>query len=83
MTSEQQPPYTIRLCQAIEDFHQCVELQSTVWKFPDAEVTPVRAFVITAHSGGFTYGAFDPDGKMLGFSHALPAFDTNKRPFIY
>lgn len=62
---------------------QCVELQRTVWKFPDAEVTPVRAFVITSHSGGFTYGAFDPDGKMLGFSHALPAFDQNKRPFIY
>lgn len=83
MTSEQQPPYTIRLCQSIEDFHQCVELQSTVWKFPDVEVTPVRAFVITMHSGGFTYGAFDPDGKMVGFSHALPAFDANKRPFIY
>lgn len=83
MTSEQQPPYTIRLCQSIEDFTQCVKMQSTVWKFPDAEVTPVRAFVITMHSGGFTYGAFDPDGKMLGFSHALPAFDTNKRPFIY
>ncbi len=83
MTSEQQPPFTIRLCQAIEDFDQCVEMQRIVWRFPDAEVTPVRAFVITMHSGGFTYGAFDAAERMLGFSHALPAFDTNKRPFIY
>lgn len=83
MTFEQQPPYTIRLCQSIEDFHQCVEMQRTVWKFPDAEVTPVRAFVITMHSGGFTYGAFEATGQLLGFSHALPAFDKNKRPFIY
>jgi predicted GNAT superfamily acetyltransferase len=83
MTSEQQPAYTVRLCDSIEDFTQCVEMQRTVWKFPDAEVTPVRAFVITMHSGGFTYGAFDEDGRLLGFSHALAAFDKNKRPFIY
>lgn len=83
MTLENNPAYIIRLCDTVEDFTQCVGLQSTVWKFPDAEVTPVRAFVITLHSGGFTYGAFDEAGRMLGFSHALPAFDKNRRPFIY
>lgn len=81
MTSEN---YTIRLCDKIEDFAACVELQRVVWKFEDADVTPVRSFVITQHSGGFTYGAFaNDDGRLLGFSHALAAFDEQRRPYIY
>jgi predicted GNAT superfamily acetyltransferase len=84
MTSESKPGYTIRLCETVADFNACVELQRAVWQFADVDITPVRGFVITSHSGGFTYGAFaNDDGRMLGFAHALPAFDENRRPYIY
>ena len=78
------PEYEIRLCESVGEFASCVEMQRIVWQFSEVDLTPVRSFVITAHSGGFTYGAFSTeDDQLLGFAHALPAFDRNNRPYIY
>jgi predicted GNAT superfamily acetyltransferase len=75
--------YTIRECAALEDFAACLEMQREVWQFSDLDITPLRSFVITRRGGGFTFGAFAPDGRLLGFAHALPAFDAQRRPYYY
>lgn len=74
---------TFRQCTSLADFGACIELQRLVWQFTDLDIIPLRSFVITMHSGGMTYGAFDEAGRMLGFSHALAAFDDDRRPFYY
>ena len=79
------PEYEIRLCETVNDFAACVDLQRSVWQFSEVDLTPVRSFVITQHSGGFTYGAFskEEDQSLLGFAHALPAYDDGNRPYVY
>src|SRR6185369_10876244 len=92
MTSETaNPDYTIRLCTTFEEFTACINLQRAVWQFVDLDITPMRSFIITRHSGGMTYGAFsntgsktgDPSGRLLGFAHALAAFDEELKPYYY
>lgn len=58
-------------------------MQKEVWQFSDLDITPLRSFVITLHSGGFTLGAFDGEDMLLGFAHALAAFDDCNRPYYY
>lgn len=68
----------------MEDFAACLNMQREVWQFADLDITPLRSFVITRNSGGFTLGAFDEsDGRLLGFAHALAAFDERRQPFFY
>lgn len=83
MTSERNPEYTIRDCTSFADFAACIALQRDVWQFSDLDITPMRSFVITKHSGGQTVGAFEQSGKLLGFAHMLPAFDEQLRPYFY
>jgi len=77
------PRYTIRNCTTFEEFYRCIGLQRTVWQFADLDITPLRSFVITQHSGGFTLGAFDSADELLGFAHALAAFDVWLNPYYY
>ena len=84
MSSAQSSVYTIRPCKNFEEFAACVTLQREVWQFSDLDVTPVRALVVNQNSGGFTLGAFNnEDGNLLGFAHALPAFDATLQPYYY
>ena len=84
MTPEPEiPDYIIRLCTTFEEFTACINLQRDVWQFVDLDITPMRSFIITSHSGGMTYGAFDSSGQLLGFAHALAAFDEKLKPYYY
>jgi predicted GNAT superfamily acetyltransferase len=84
MTSpSNQPEYTIRQCRTLTEFQACLAMQKEVWEFADLDVTPLRSFVIALHSGGFTLGAFDRADTLLGFAHALAAFDQQRRPYFY
>ncbi len=59
-------------------------MQREVWQFADLDITPLRSFVITKNSGGFTLGAFSDTGnQLLGFAHALAAFDEQSQPYYY
>lgn len=73
----------IRQCLTFEDYSACIELQRTVWGFEDLDITPLRSFVITRRGGGFTLGAFDATERLVGFAHALPAFDNSNQPYYY
>jgi predicted GNAT superfamily acetyltransferase len=75
--------YTIRVCATLEEFEACLQMQRDVWQFSDLDVTPLRSFVITRRGGGFTLGAFDESNKLIGFAHALAAFDEKLRPYYY
>src|SRR5262249_60140773 len=75
--------YTIRECTTFEEFAASVEIQRAVWGFEDLDIAPPRSFVVARKGGGFTYGAFDQVAGMVGFSHALPAFDEKMRPYYY
>lgn len=84
MASTSSPAYQIRPCRSFDDFLACLEMQRTVWQFSDLDITPLRSFVITQQNGGFTLGAFAEDnGRLLGFAHALAAFDEQRQPYYY
>ena len=74
---------TIRKCEALEEMQACFALQKEVWKFADADLIPVRMFVVAGKIGGQVIGAFlqtndkrnddrDGEGKLIGFALAIP-----------
>lgn len=84
MSSLSSSNYSIRDCASLEDFVACINMQREVWQFADVDIMPLRSFVISRNNGGFTLGAFaEGEGRLLGFAHALAAFDEQLRPFYY
>ena len=61
----------IRRCEGLEELRACVALQKEVWKFTDAELVPLRMFVVAEKVGGQVMGAFDGE-KMVGFALSVP-----------
>ncbi len=61
----------IRRCRGLEELRACVALQKEVWNFTDAELIPLRMFVVAAKVGGQVMGAFDGD-EMVGFALSVP-----------
>ncbi|MGA2644882.1 MAG: GNAT family N-acetyltransferase [Candidatus Sulfotelmatobacter sp.] len=60
-----------RRCQGLEELRACVALQKEVWNFSDAELVPLRMFVVAEKVGGQVMGAFA--GKdMVGFALSVP-----------
>jgi predicted GNAT superfamily acetyltransferase len=74
---------SIRQCLQLNELEACVDLQREVWEFSDLDTLPLRAFIIARHSGGMTYGAFDESDQLIGFAHALAAFDDRLQPYYY
>ena len=61
----------LRRCHRIDEFRACVAIQKEVWNFTDAELVPLRMFVVADKVGGQVMGAFD--GKtMVGFALSVP-----------
>jgi predicted GNAT superfamily acetyltransferase len=66
---------TIRKCEALREMQACFALQKEVWKFSDAELIPVRIFVVAAKIGGQVIGAFagtNHKKELIGFALAIP-----------
>ena len=61
----------IRHCHDISEFQACVDLQREVWKFSDADLVPVRMFVVAHKIGGQIIGAFR-DEQLVGFALSIP-----------
>jgi predicted GNAT superfamily acetyltransferase len=62
---------TIRKCEALAEMQACFALQKEVWKFSDADLVPVRMFVVASKIGGHVIGAFD-EKELIGFALAIP-----------
>jgi len=61
----------VRSCSGIEEFQLCVTLQKEVWNFADADLVPLRLFVVADKVGGQVVGAFD-QGTLVGFALSVP-----------
>jgi predicted GNAT superfamily acetyltransferase len=61
----------IRHCHDVSEFQACVDLQREVWKFSDADLVPVRMFVVASKIGGQVIGAFAGD-VLVGFTLSIP-----------
>jgi predicted GNAT superfamily acetyltransferase len=71
----------IRHCHGLEELRACVTLQKEVWNFTDAELVPLRMFVVAEKVGGQVMGAFD--GKqMVGFALSVPGMRSG-HPYLH
>lgn len=61
----------IRHCHGIEELRACITLQKEVWNFTDAELVPLRMFVVAEKVGGQVMGAFE-GSNMVGFALSVP-----------
>ena len=72
---------SIHKCKEIDEFRGCVELQKEVWKFEDAELVPLRMFVVAEKVGGQVIGAFD-GSSLVGYILAVPGIRAG-RAFLH
>ena len=70
----------IRECVTLEELAECVQVQREVFALPEAELSPVRHFVVTKNAGGFALGAYDGE-RLAGFVLSVPAFLRGERAF--
>ncbi len=70
----------IRECTTLDDLAECVQIQREVFALPEAELSPVRHFVVTKNAGGFVIGAYDGE-RLAGFVLSVPAFLRGERAF--
>jgi predicted GNAT superfamily acetyltransferase len=61
----------IRRCKGLDELRSCVALQKEIWNFTDAELVPLRMFVVADKVGGQVMGAFDGN-EMVGFALSVP-----------
>lgn len=61
----------LRRCHGLEELRACVALQREVWNFTDAELVPLRMFVVADKVGGQVMGAFEGN-VMVGFALSIP-----------
>jgi len=61
----------IRKCHQLDEMRACVALQKEVWNFSDADLVPVRMFVVAEKVGGQVIGAF-AGNEMVGFALSVP-----------
>ena len=71
---------TIRDLHGLDDFREVVRLEQEIWGYSDpGDVITVPVFIITVKRGGILIGAFDDDGRMVGFAFSLVGV-KNGRP---
>ena len=70
-TASEAGQITIRKCRGIDELNACVALQKEVWKFDDADLVPLRMFVVSQKIGGQVIGAFE-GAELVGFSLSIP-----------
>jgi predicted GNAT superfamily acetyltransferase len=63
----------IRLCHDLEEMRACVALQKEVWNFSDADLIPLRMFVVAEKIGGQIIAAFD-GREVVGFGLSIPGY---------
>jgi len=71
----------IRECTSISELDSCIGLQREVFGLPDLEISPRRHLIVSQQAGGWTLGAFVPQGndeRLVGFVHHLAAVRANE-----
>ena len=63
----------IRPLKGGDDLAACLEVQRAVWGDDPRELVPPIVLEATLRAGGLLGGAFDEDGRLLGFVYGMPA----------
>ena len=71
----------LRRCHSLGEMRACVALQKEVWNFTDAELVPLRMFVVADKVGGQVLGAFNGN-DMVGFALAVPGMRSG-HPYLH
>ena len=66
----------------VEEFREALALQQAIWGFSDAELLPVRMFVVASKIGGQVLGAFE-GARMIGFCVAMPGLKPGGGGFLH
>ena len=72
----------VRECTTIEEFDNCVALQSEAFGLPDLEISPRRHLIVSREAGGWTLAAFAGE-RMIGFVHHLVAVRPDNEIYGY
>ena len=69
----------IRDLHTLEDFRAVVALEQEIWGYTDpGDVVTVPVFIITVKRGGILIGAFDDNGRMVGFAFSIVGMKNGK-----
>ncbi len=71
-------PVTIRALASSADFEQCLALQERTWGPDFTEAVPPSILRITERTGGTAGGAFDPEGRLVGFVFGLAGIEDGE-----
>ncbi len=71
----------LRRCHGFDELRACVTLQKEVWNFTDAELVPIRMFIVAEKVGGQVMGAFDGN-DMVGFALSVPGVRAG-HPYLH
>lgn len=63
-----------KLLETHEEYLQAEQLQHTVWGFTDREIVPFNELVVAQKNGGFVFGAFDGQNRLVGFCFGVPGY---------
>lgn len=69
----------VRPLRALEEYRACVQLQKATWGDGFSEVVPLALLKVGQRIGGVTAGAFDEDGRLLGFVFGLTGVEEGGR----
>lgn len=76
-------PVTIRHLTTIDEFRQVVSLEQAIWGYTDlGDIVTVPVFIFTVKRGATLIGAFDRDGRMVGFAYAVVGMKES-RPMLW
>lgn len=65
-------PVTLRHLTTIDEFRQVVGLEQAIWGYTDlGDLVTVPVFIFTVKRGATLIGAFDAEGRMVGFAYAV------------
>ena len=71
----------VRACEGLDEFRACVALQREIWGEADLEIVPDTIFLVAAHTGGQTLGAFEGK-RLIGFTLSMPGL-RNGAPYLH
>ena len=75
------PDFEVRVCSSLGELGACVQLQKEAWGFADADLVPLRLFVVAGKIGGQVIGGFY-GGELAGFALSLPGV-RGDRPYLH
>ncbi len=71
-------PVTIRELSTIQDYRDCCELQEETWGRGFTERVPTAILRVSQKIGGVVAGAFDAEGRMIGFVFGMTGLRDGK-----